>query len=116
MHKIYADHEKEAVRREAELRDMQVGGQAAREQELYERVTCPDESYVLPQLKLERLAEELNQLEEELRALEKTEIPSQIDDENDSINHIREIEFLRTEMAKILNSDAFDSLEGKSKI
>ena len=75
MHKIYADHEKEAVRREAELRDMQVGGQAAREQELYERVTCPDESYVLPQLKLERLAEELNQLEEELRALERQRSP-----------------------------------------
>ena len=57
---IFNDYEKKAVQKEAEKKDMQVGGEAAREAELYERIACPDESYVLPQLKLERLAEELN--------------------------------------------------------
>ena len=40
--------------------DLQVGGEASREQQLYERIGHPTESYILPQLKLERLAVELN--------------------------------------------------------
>lgn len=59
---------------------------------------------------------ELNQLEEELRELEKTDIPSGFGDENDAANHINEVGYLRTEMQKILGSEAFSSLEGKSKI
>jgi hypothetical protein len=96
--------------------DLQVGGEATREQQLYERIHHPDESYILPQLKLERLAVELNQLEAELVELEKSDIPGGYSDENDSKSHLKEIDHLRAEMEKILGSEAFESLEGKSKI
>lgn len=74
------------------------------------------DSQTLPSIKLERLALELNQLEAELRELEKTDIPSGFSDENDASNHINEVGYLRTEMHKILGSEAFSSLEGKSDI
>ena len=74
------------------------------------------DNHILPQLKLERLAQELNNLELELNELEKSEIPNNFSDENDSSNHLKEIDFLRTEMEKILDSEAFHSLEGKSSI
>ena len=83
-----------------ELEDLQVGGPAAKESEL---LTMSD-SHILPQLKLERLAQELNQLEVELVELEKSEIPNNFSDENDSAHHLKEIDFLRTEMEKILDS------------
>ena len=70
----------------------------------------------LPALKLERLASELNQLEDELKELEKWDMPGGYNDENDSQFHMKEIDFLRVEMEKILGSEAFVSLEGKSNI
>lgn len=48
--------------------------------------------------------------------LEKSDIPGGFSDTNDCKSHLREIEHLRVDMGKILGSDAFDSLEGKSKI
>ena len=48
--------------------------------------------------------------------LEKTDIPSGFSDANDCKSHLREIEGLRTDMGKILESEAFESLEGKQKI
>lgn len=57
---IFCDFESKAVQKEQELLDLQVGGEATREQQLYERVGQPNETYILPQLKLERLAVELN--------------------------------------------------------
>lgn len=59
---------------------------------------------------------ELNQLEAELIELEKSDIPGGYSDENDSRSHLKEIDHLRAEMEKILGSEAFESLEGKSKI
>lgn len=70
----------------------------------------------MPQLKLERLATELNRLELELFQLEKEDIPGGYSEQNDSKSHLKEIDHLRVEMEKILGSEAFDSLEGKSKI
>jgi len=66
----------EAEQREQHLLDLQVGGEATRDNELYERIHHPEESYILPQLKLERLAVELNTLETELVELGKSDIPS----------------------------------------
>ena len=74
------------------------------------------DALTLPQIKLERLALELNQLEEELFEIEKTDIPGGFSDENDAHHHIKEVAYLRTEMQKILSSEAFVSLEGKTKI
>lgn len=48
--------------------------------------------------------------------LEKSDIPSGYTDENDSKYHLKEIEYLRDEMHKIIESEAFESLEGRSKI
>jgi hypothetical protein len=62
------------------------------------------------------LAEELNQLEQELLEIEKHDIPSGFDEELDAKHHIREVGYLRDEMQKIISSEAFSSLEGKSKI
>lgn len=70
----------------------------------------------MPQLKLERLAIELSQLEAELVELEKTDIPGGYSDANDSKSHLREIDHLRSEMENIIGSEAFESLEGKSRI
>ena len=113
---IFNEFESLAVQREQNLLDLQVGGEATREQQLYERIHHPDESYILPQLKLERLAVELTQLEAELVELEKSDIPGGYSDENDSKSHLKEIDHLRAEMEKILGSEAFESLEGRSKI
>lgn len=113
---IFNEYEGLAVEREQNLLDLQVGGEAAREQELYERINHPDESNILPQLKLERLAVELAQLETELVELEKTDIPGGYSDANDAKSHLKEIDHLRTEMEGILGSEAFESLEGKSRI
>lgn len=52
----------------------------------------------------------------ELAELEKTDIPGGYGDSNDCKSHLKEIEQLRGEMGTILGSQAFDSLEGKSKI
>ena len=49
----------------------------------------------LPQIKLERLALELNQLEDELNELEKDDIPGAFGDENDAKNQIKEVGYLR---------------------
>jgi len=68
----------------------------------------------LPQIKLERLAQELNQLESELMELEKEDIPSGLNQENDSRHQLKEIDYLRTEMNNIVQSEAFSSIEGKS--
>jgi len=92
--------------------DLQVGGQAgegAQGLQMFDTLT-------LPQIRLERLALELNQLEDELLELEKNDIPGGFSDENDAKCHIKEVDYLRTEMQKILGSEAFTSLEGKSKI
>lgn len=70
----------------------------------------------MPQIKLERLAMELNQLEQELTELEKDDIPSSFGDENDAKNQLVEVNYLRTEMIKIIGSDAFQNLDGKTKI
>ena len=40
--------------------DLQVGGQATREEMLYESIHHPDEAHILPQFKLDRLAQELD--------------------------------------------------------
>jgi len=48
--------------------------------------------------------------------LEKDDIPGGYSDDNDAHKHIQEIDYLRSEMDKILGSDAFESLEGRSKI
>lgn len=72
------------------------------------------EDQTLPALKLERLAQELNQLEKELFLLEKSDIPSGYGDDNDSSHHLKEIDYLRVEMEKILGSEAFESLDGRS--
>jgi hypothetical protein len=53
------------------------------------------DSQTLPQIKLERLAAELNQLEEELMELEKDDIPGSFGDENDAKNQINEVNYLR---------------------
>lgn len=76
----------------------------------------PGENHILPQLKLERLANELNQLEEELRDLEKDDVPSAFGDENECKSHLKEIEIMRDEMQNILNSEAFESLDGRTKL
>ena len=55
-------------------------------------------------------------MEAELLQLEKNEIPSTFSDELDCHNHLKEVDLLRSEMYKILGSEAFESLEGKSKI
>lgn len=92
--------------------DLQVGGQAVDDDiggHLFDDQT-------LPAIKLERLAVELNTLEKELQELEKDDIPGGYSDDNDAVKHIQEIEYLRSEMDKILGSDAFESLEGKNKI
>jgi hypothetical protein len=65
---------------------------------------------------LERLALELNALEEELIELEKDEIPNVFEDEFSSKNQISEVNLLRQEMYKILGSEAFRSIEGRSAI
>ena len=70
----------------------------------------------MPAIKLERLAHELDGLEKELLELEKSDIKNGYSDENDADKHIEEIEFLRSEMDRILSSEAFEALEGKSKI
>lgn len=57
----------------------------------------------------------MNELEKELRELEKTDIPNGYSDKNDAASHIKEIEYLRIEMENILTSDGFKSLEGKPK-
>ena len=104
-----------AIQREENLLDLQVGGMAGGEDNQlvfssqYDNIT-------LPQIKLERLALELNQLEEELQELEKEDIPGAFGNENDATHHIEEVNYLRNEMQTILGSDAFSSLEGKSKI
>lgn len=65
---------------------------------------------------MERLALELNALEEELIELEKDEIPNVFEDEFSSKNQISEVNLLRQEMYKILGSEAFRSIEGRSAI
>jgi hypothetical protein len=55
-------------------------------------------------------------LEEELIDIEKNDMPNGYSEENDAQFHIKEIDYLRQEMEKTLNSEAFHSLEGKSKI
>ena len=47
---IFNQFESLAVQREQNLLDLQVGGEATREQQLYERIHQPDESYILPLL------------------------------------------------------------------
>ena len=39
--------------------DLQVGGPATREEQLYEGINHPKEHHILPQFKLDRLAQEL---------------------------------------------------------
>ena len=58
----------------------------------------------------------MNQLENELMDLQKTDIPNGYSDLNDASKHIQEISSLRVEMEKILSSEAFESLEGKTRI
>ena len=94
--------------------DLQVGGQA--QDDIVIRTVGDLENQTLPALKLERLATELSQLEVELKELEKWDIPGGYNEENDSKFHLQEIDFLREEMEKILGSQAFVSLEGKSSI
>ena len=110
-YKFFNQQELMAVQNEDVL-DLQVGGQAgegAQGLQMFDTLT-------LPQIRLERLALELNQLEDELLELEKNDIPGGFSDENDAKCHIKEVDYLRTEMQKILGSEAFTSLEGKSKI
>ena len=76
--KFYNDQEFLASKNESSLLDQQAG-QAAKDMSLGENQT-------LPQIKLERLANELNQLENELRDLEKDDIPNQYNSEFDSTN------------------------------
>lgn len=112
--KFFNEQEYMAVERQQNLLDLQVGGQAYEDHNILSASLL--DQHTLPALKLERLAIELTQLEEELYELEKTDIPSGYSDENDTQNHIEEIEHLRIEMEKILGSEAFQSLEGKNKI
>lgn len=112
--KFFNEQEYRAVESEQSLLDLQVGGYASQDQALL--FSSQFDTQTLPAIKLERLAVELNQLEAELRELEKTDIPSGFSDENDASNHINEVGYLRTEMHKILGSEAFSSLEGKSAI
>lgn len=112
---IFTELEKDAIQRENNLHDLQVGGQAYEEQnelmnnDMYNQHT-------LPQIKLERLALELNQLEEELTELEKDDIPSAFGEENDAKYQLGEVGNLRDELQKIVGSEAFQSLDGKTKI
>ena len=68
----------------------------------------------LPQIKIDRLSKELDDLQLELEELDKTEIRGTFNTDNDAKTHIKEIAYLRTEMEKILNSEAFKSMDGKS--
>ena len=63
--------------------DLQVGGPATLEEQLYEGINHPNEHHVLPQFKLDRLAQELQQLENELLELEKSDIKGNYADENE---------------------------------
>lgn len=72
-----------------------MGGEAKREYDLYQRINYSNDSHIIPHLKLQRLAEELVFLEKELIELEKHDIPNGYSDENDSKNHLNEIEYLR---------------------
>ena len=45
---VFNEFEGLAVEKEQNLLDLQVGGEASREQQLYERIHHPDESYILP--------------------------------------------------------------------
>lgn len=62
------------------------------------------------------MAQELEQLEDELMELEKSDMKGNYSEESESINHLKEIDHLKAEMGKILGSDAFVSHDGKSKI
>ena len=64
----------------------------------------------MPSIKLDRLAIELEQIEAELKELEKDDIPSGYGPENDAQNHIKEIRYLREEMKTILDSDIFKNM------
>ena len=64
---------------------------------------------MLPQFKLDRLAQELEQIETELLELEKSDMKGNYSEESETINHLKEIDHLKAEMAKILGSDAFVS-------
>ena len=99
---------------EEQLIDLQVGGQALDDVQF--QVSDQFENLTLPQIKLERLALELNHLEEELNELGKDDIPGAFSDENEVSNQIQEVNLLREEMYKILGSEAFQHLEGKTKI
>ena len=72
--------------------------------------------HTLPQIKLDRLSKELDDLQIELEDLDRTEIQGGFNQDNDAKTHIKEISYLRSEMEKILSSDAFKSIEGKSSI
>jgi hypothetical protein len=53
-------------------------------------------------------------LEQELRALEKEEIPAPVENTFEAAQQIKKINFLRDEMLKIIQSDAFESLQSKN--
>ena len=52
--------------------------------------------FELPSVKLLRLEEELSYLEDELRELEKEEIPSRLEEVGEATLQLQEVEFLQT--------------------
>ena len=67
-------------------------------------------------MKLERLALEMDHIEGELKEIERGNLGNTEGEDVDQSDHIGEVHYLRTEMEKILGSDAFQSEEGKSRI
>ena len=58
----------------------------------------------------------MDHIEGELKEIERGNLGNTEGEDVDQSDHIGEVHYLRTEMEKILGSDAFQSEEGKSRI
>lgn len=88
-YKFFSEQDLGAI--DTTLLDLEVGGMA-QDTELLQN------NAVIPLIKMERLAEELNQLEQDLIKLEKDDIPNTFSSEEDAKHYIKEVIYLRDEM------------------
>ena len=59
---------------------------------------------------------ELDQLEEELKLLEKEEMPTKFEEIGESSSQLNEIDFLKSQIRLIVESDAFKNVDGNNPL
>eukprot|EP00347_Sterkiella_histriomuscorum_P001331 403372443 len=84
------------------------------QQSMEETFQLSSAKFEIPSQRLQRLRDELDLLEVELRELEREEIEIKFQDVSESQMQLNEIEFLKMQIQDVVQSDAFKKLDAKT--